>query len=123
MNISEATLYRWKQQYGAMELDRVKELNALRDANTCLKRRGVRTSQRDGLHDAGPSGAAKEAGGEGGNGVGVFCESAAGQPTATPLVAVPAALPELSITFPDGTVLRGADPLALAALVRALGGS
>ena len=29
-NISEATLYRWKQQYGSLELDEVKELKALR---------------------------------------------------------------------------------------------
>ncbi len=33
------------------------------------------------------------------------------------------AVPELSVTLPDGAVLRGADPLALAALVRALRGS
>ena len=38
VNISEATLYRWKQQYGAMELDEVKELKALRDENARLKR-------------------------------------------------------------------------------------
>ena len=36
--ISEATLYRWKQQYGAMELDEVKELKALRDEDARLKR-------------------------------------------------------------------------------------
>ena len=38
VNISEATLYRWKQQYGAMELDEVKELKALREENARLKR-------------------------------------------------------------------------------------
>ena len=38
MGISEATFYRWKQQYGALELDDVKELKALRDENTRLKR-------------------------------------------------------------------------------------
>lgn len=38
VNISEATLYRWKQQYGALELDEVKELKALREENARLKR-------------------------------------------------------------------------------------
>jgi len=38
VNISEATLYRWKQQYGAMEIDELKELRALRDENARLKR-------------------------------------------------------------------------------------
>jgi len=38
VNISEATLYRWKQQYGAMEIDELKELKALRDENVRLKR-------------------------------------------------------------------------------------
>jgi putative transposase len=38
VNISEATLYRWKQQYGGMELDEVKELKALREENARLKR-------------------------------------------------------------------------------------
>jgi hypothetical protein len=38
VNISEATLYRWKQQYGALELDEVKELKALRDENARFKR-------------------------------------------------------------------------------------
>jgi putative transposase len=38
VNISEATLYRWKQQYGAMELDELKELKALREENARLKR-------------------------------------------------------------------------------------
>jgi len=38
VNISEATLYRWRQQYGAMELDEVKELKALREENPRLKR-------------------------------------------------------------------------------------
>lgn len=38
VNISKATLYRRKQQYGATELDEVKELKALRDENTRLKR-------------------------------------------------------------------------------------
>ncbi len=37
-NISEATLYRWKQQYGALDLDEVKELRALREENARLKR-------------------------------------------------------------------------------------
>jgi len=37
-NISEATLYRWKQQYGALELDELKELKALREENARLKR-------------------------------------------------------------------------------------
>jgi putative transposase len=38
VNISEATLYRWKQQYGGMQLDEVKELKALREENVRLKR-------------------------------------------------------------------------------------
>jgi putative transposase len=38
VNISQATLYRWKQQYGAMEIDDVRELRALRDENQRLKR-------------------------------------------------------------------------------------
>ena len=38
VNISEATLQRWKQQYGAMEIDEVKELKALREENARLKR-------------------------------------------------------------------------------------
>jgi putative transposase len=38
VNISEATLHRWKQQYGAMEIDELKELKALRDENGRLKR-------------------------------------------------------------------------------------
>ena len=38
MNISQASLYRWKQQYGALELDELKELRALRDENLRLKR-------------------------------------------------------------------------------------
>jgi putative transposase len=38
LNISEATLYRWKQQYGALELDEVKELKTLREENARLKR-------------------------------------------------------------------------------------
>lgn len=38
INISEATLYRWKQQYGALELDELKELKALREENARLKR-------------------------------------------------------------------------------------
>jgi putative transposase len=38
VNISEATLYRWKQHYGAMEIDELKELKALRDENARLKR-------------------------------------------------------------------------------------
>lgn len=38
LNISEATLYRWKQQYGALELEEVKELKGLREENARLKR-------------------------------------------------------------------------------------
>ena len=38
VNISEATLHRWKQQYGAMEIDELKELKALREENARLKR-------------------------------------------------------------------------------------
>ena len=38
VNISEATLHRWKQQYGAMEIDEGKELKALREENARLKR-------------------------------------------------------------------------------------
>ena len=38
INISEATLYRWKQQYGALDLDEVKELKTLREENARLKR-------------------------------------------------------------------------------------
>ncbi len=37
VNISEATLHRWKQQYGAMEIDELKELKALREENARLK--------------------------------------------------------------------------------------
>jgi putative transposase len=38
VNISEATLHRWKQQYGALDLDEVKELKTLREENARLKR-------------------------------------------------------------------------------------
>jgi putative transposase len=38
VNISEATLYRWKQQYGALELSEVKEVQALREENARLRR-------------------------------------------------------------------------------------
>jgi putative transposase len=38
VNISEATLYRWKQQYGGMKLDELKELKTLREENARLKR-------------------------------------------------------------------------------------
>jgi putative transposase len=38
LNISEATLYRWTQQYGALDLDEVKALKALREENSRLKR-------------------------------------------------------------------------------------
>jgi putative transposase len=38
VNVSEATLHRWKQQYGAMEIDELKELKALREENARLKR-------------------------------------------------------------------------------------
>ena len=41
VNISEETLYRWKQQYGAMKLDEVRKLKALRDGNARLKRLDV----------------------------------------------------------------------------------
>ena len=43
VNISEATLYRWKQQYGALALSEVKELKALREENARL--RGVVADQ------------------------------------------------------------------------------
>ncbi len=53
-----------------------------------------------------------------------FVEVRPALPAAAPMaVAVPATLPGLSVTLPDGAVLRGADPLVLAALVRALRGS
>ena len=38
VNISEATLHRWKQQYGTMQVDELKELKALREENARLKR-------------------------------------------------------------------------------------
>ena len=38
VNISQATLYRWKQQYGSLDLDEVKELKTLREENSRLKR-------------------------------------------------------------------------------------
>ena len=38
INVSEATLYRWKQQYGALDLDEVKALKTLREENDRLKR-------------------------------------------------------------------------------------
>ena len=38
VNISEATLYRWKQQYGSLDLDEMKELKTLREENSRLKR-------------------------------------------------------------------------------------
>ena len=38
VNVSEPTLYRWKNQYGGMELDELKELKALREENARLKR-------------------------------------------------------------------------------------
>ncbi len=34
VNISEATLFCWKQQYGALELSEVNELKALREENS-----------------------------------------------------------------------------------------
>jgi len=37
VNISQATLHRWKQQYGALEVDEVKELKSLREENAQLK--------------------------------------------------------------------------------------
>ena len=38
VNISEATLYRWKPQYGALELSEAEELKALREENVRLRR-------------------------------------------------------------------------------------
>jgi putative transposase len=38
VNLSEAMLYRWKQQYGALELSEVKDLKALREENAQLRR-------------------------------------------------------------------------------------
>ena len=38
VNVSEATLYRCKQQYGALELSEVNELKALREENARLRR-------------------------------------------------------------------------------------
>jgi putative transposase len=38
VNISEATFHRWKQQYGSLDIDEVKELKALREENARLKR-------------------------------------------------------------------------------------
>ena len=38
VNLSEATVYRWKQPYGALELSEVKELKALREENARLRR-------------------------------------------------------------------------------------
>lgn len=53
-----------------------------------------------------------------------FVEVRPALPTVAPMaVAAPATFPELSVTLPDGVVLRGADPMALAALARALRGS
>lgn len=37
-NITEQTFYRWKRQYGGMEIDEVREARALRDENGRLKR-------------------------------------------------------------------------------------
>lgn len=37
-NVSAATLYRWKRQFGSMEREDVKELKLLRDENARLKR-------------------------------------------------------------------------------------
>jgi putative transposase len=37
-NISAATLYRWKRQFGNMKPEDVKELKVLRDENARLKR-------------------------------------------------------------------------------------
>jgi len=37
-NISAATLYRWKRQFGNMKQEEVKELKVLRDENARLKR-------------------------------------------------------------------------------------
>ena len=38
MNLREATVCRWKQPYGALELSEVKELKALREENARLRR-------------------------------------------------------------------------------------
>ena len=37
MSIREATLYRWKQLYGALELREVKDLKAVREENARLR--------------------------------------------------------------------------------------
>ncbi len=37
-NISEQTFYRWRKQFGGMDVSDVRELRQLRDENTRLKR-------------------------------------------------------------------------------------
>ena len=37
-NINEQTYYRWKRQYGGMQVDEVREARALKDENARLKR-------------------------------------------------------------------------------------
>ena len=37
-NVSEPTLYRWRQKYGGMELSEVKRLKTLEEENARLKR-------------------------------------------------------------------------------------
>jgi len=50
-----------------------------------------------------------------------FVEVKPALPLVPPVAAPPTAAPvELSVTLPDGVVLRGAEPVALAALARAL---
>ncbi len=50
-----------------------------------------------------------------------FVEVRPALPSVPPVAAAPTAAPvELSVTLPDGVVLRGAEPVALAALARAL---
>jgi putative transposase len=38
LGIAEATFYRWKQRYGGLEPDEVRELKQLREENAKLKR-------------------------------------------------------------------------------------
>ena len=38
LGISDATYYNWRKQYGQMKLDQVKQLKALKNENTQLKK-------------------------------------------------------------------------------------
>jgi len=38
VGISEQTFYRWKQRYGKLEIDQVRQLKQLQEENTRLKR-------------------------------------------------------------------------------------